>query len=145
MSSPSLIRLVLNFTNDFIVLSIPATQIGAVAEKLCQNLNIKVSVLTGGSTKRKMMNPVMEVTDILVGSIGSVSKLVTTKIYDMSRVQHVVLDEADTMLDDSFNSLLWHFLKKFPVCSLRPDLPKTIEQQPSISVLQKPPARFESR
>ena len=108
-------------------MSIAATQIGAVAEKLCQNLNIKVSVLIGGSTKWKMMNPVMEVTDILVGSIGSVSKLVTTKIYDMSRVQHVVLDEADTMLDDSFNTLLWHFLKKFPVCSHRSDLPNTIE------------------
>jgi superfamily II DNA/RNA helicase len=37
----------------------------------------------------------------------------------MSNVHHVVLDEADTLLDDSFNEKLCHFLKKFKVSVLQ--------------------------
>ena len=36
-------------------------------------------------------------------------------IMSMRDVHHVVLDEADTLLDDSFNEKLCHFLKRFPV------------------------------
>jgi Superfamily II DNA and RNA helicases len=36
----------------------------------------------------------------------------------MSHVHHVVLDEADTLLDDSFNEKLCHFLRKFKVSIL---------------------------
>lgn len=32
----------------------------------------------------------------------------------MDRIQHVVLDEADTLMDDSFNEKLAYFLKRFP-------------------------------
>lgn len=32
----------------------------------------------------------------------------------MNNIQHVVLDEADTLLDDSFNEKLAYFLKRFP-------------------------------
>jgi superfamily II DNA/RNA helicase len=37
----------------------------------------------------------------------------------MSHVHHVVLDEADTLLDDSFNEKLCHFLRKFQVSILQ--------------------------
>lgn len=33
----------------------------------------------------------------------------------MSYVRHIVLDEADTLFDDSFNELISRYLKKFPV------------------------------
>jgi superfamily II DNA/RNA helicase len=33
----------------------------------------------------------------------------------MKNVHHVVLDEADTLLDDSFNEKLCYFLKHFHV------------------------------
>lgn len=36
-------------------------------------------------------------------------------IYSMRFVRHVVLDEADTLMDDSFNELMTHFLKRFHV------------------------------
>lgn len=36
----------------------------------------------------------------------------------MSRVSHVVYDEADTLLDDSFNEVLRHFMRRLPVCIL---------------------------
>lgn len=33
----------------------------------------------------------------------------------MRNVRHVVLDEADTLMDDSFNELMSHFLSRFKV------------------------------
>lgn len=92
-----------------------ATQIGGVIEKLSQNLNIRVKTILGGNTKQLMLNPDFEDVDIVVASVGALSKLVTTGIYRMDHVRHVVLDEADTLLDDSFSDKLVHFLKRFPV------------------------------
>jgi len=92
-----------------------ASQIGQVAEAIGQSLNINVQCILGGRTKLKIMNPSFNDVDVLIGSFGAVSKLVTTGIYRMDQVQHVVLDEADTMLDDSFNDKLGYFLSKFPV------------------------------
>lgn len=60
------------------------------------------------------MNPSFDDVDVLVGTVGAVSKLVTNGIYRMERVRHVVLDEADTLLDDSFNEKLAYFLRRFP-------------------------------
>ena len=71
--------------------------------------------ITGGRLKQKMLNPEVRPMDILIGSFGAISKLTTTKVLDLSQVQKIVLDEADTLLDDSFNEKLVHFLRKFPL------------------------------
>lgn len=92
-----------------------ATQIGEVCEDLCHGLDLKTSVLVGGRTKARMMHPNIEEIDILVCSLGALSKLITTKLYRMHKVRHVVLDEADTLLDDSFRSKLAFVMKHFPV------------------------------
>lgn len=91
-----------------------AVQIGKVAEDLGEGFDISVKVITGGNTKQKMMNPSFDDVDILVGSIGAVSKLTSTGIYRMRDVKFVVLDEADTLLDDGFNEKLSYFLQRFP-------------------------------
>jgi len=44
----------------------------------------------------------------------------------MRYVRHVVLDEADTLMDDSFNELMTHFLSRFQVQILFSKLFKTI-------------------
>jgi len=95
-----------------------ATQIAGVTEKLVQGTNLKVQSLLGGNTKQLMMNPQFEEVDILVATLGALSKLVTTGIYRMEQVRHLVLDEADTLLDDTFTDKLTYFLRRFPV-SLR--------------------------
>lgn len=38
-----------------------------------------------------------------------------TGIYSAGRLHHLVLDEADTLLDDSFNALTLRLLNKFKV------------------------------
>lgn len=92
-----------------------AEQIGEVCVDLSHGLNVKTKVLTGGHTKRIMNNPEIEEIDVLVASAGVLSKLITTNIYRMHEVRHVVLDEADTLLDDSFANKLQYILKRFPV------------------------------
>jgi hypothetical protein len=49
-----------------------------VAEKFSRKLMFTMQVLTGGHTKRKMMNPSFEEVDLLVASLGALSKLTTT-------------------------------------------------------------------
>ncbi|KAL4710585.1 hypothetical protein ACJJTC_003221 [Scirpophaga incertulas] len=92
-----------------------ATQIGNVAENIAQNFNLNVTTLVGGKTKQKMLNPPVEYCDLLVTTLGAFSKLVTTGIFKVNNVHHVVLDEADTLLDDSFIDKLSHVMKKFSV------------------------------
>lgn len=76
-------------------------QIGEVCEDLCQDLDLKTKVLIGGHTKSVMNNPPIEEIDILVASIGSLSKLITSNIYRMHQVRHIVIDEADTLLGNN--------------------------------------------
>lgn len=92
-----------------------AYQIEFVASNLCQNLDIHTDVIVGGGTKRKMLNPNFKKVDLLVATLGALSKLTTTGIYRMSCVKNVVLDEADTLLDESFSEKLAYFLRKIPV------------------------------
>lgn len=82
---------------------------------MAQRLNLNVTTLVGGRTKQKMLNPPIEYCDILVTTLGAYSKLVSTGIFKINNVHHMVLDEADTLLDDSFIDKVSHLLKKFPV------------------------------
>lgn len=92
-----------------------AMQIANVAERLVQGTDLKVKYLLGGNTKQIMMSPQFEEVDVLVATLGALSKLVTTGIYRMEHVRHLVLDEADTLLDDTFTDKLTYFLRRFPV------------------------------
>ncbi|XP_025415053.1 probable ATP-dependent RNA helicase DDX28 [Sipha flava] len=90
-----------------------ADQIGEFANWFTEDLPLNVKVITGGHTKRLITNPVFEENDLIIATIGALSKLTTTGIYSMRYVRHVVLDEADTLMDDSFNELVNHFLSRF--------------------------------
>lgn len=107
-----------SFNSPLVLILTPARelaeQIGKMATDLADGLGINVKVTVGGNTKRKMTNPTFEDIDILVGSIGAVSKLTTSGIYRMDCVKHVVLDESDTLLDESFHEKMVYFLRRFP-------------------------------
>ncbi|XP_052739445.1 probable ATP-dependent RNA helicase DDX28 [Bicyclus anynana] len=92
-----------------------AHQIGEVAQNIAQNLNINVTTLVGGKTKQKLLNPPIEYCDLLVTTLGAYSKLVTTGIFKIHNVHHIVLDEADSLLDDSFIDKLSILMRKFSI------------------------------
>lgn len=90
-------------------------QISDVCQSLIVNLPIKSHCITGGRLKRDMLNADFQEVDILFASFGAISKMVSTRIYDLNQLKHLVLDEADTLLDDSFNQKLIYFLRKLPL------------------------------
>ncbi|XP_014259720.1 probable ATP-dependent RNA helicase DDX28 isoform X2 [Cimex lectularius] len=90
-------------------------QIGEIAKKLSYQLPFRCEMLVGGRTKKKMLNPDFKNVDLQITTIGVISKLTTMGLFDVKEVRHLVLDEADTMLDDSFNDLLLRFMKKFQI------------------------------
>ncbi|XP_008550012.1 probable ATP-dependent RNA helicase DDX28 [Microplitis demolitor] len=89
-----------------------AHQIGTEAKKLSINLGINVKTLSGGKTKKLMRNPSVRDVDILIGTIGVISKLTTVKIYKLNYVRHTVIDEAHALFDETFEDKMKCFLKR---------------------------------
>lgn len=79
-----------------------AQQVGEMAKSLAEPVGLKVKTIVGGRTKRIMLNPEFDEIDLLVATPGVVGKLSTVGIYRLGEVQHTVLDEADSLTDDSF-------------------------------------------
>lgn len=92
-----------------------AFQIGLEAKKICQYLDIRTKTITGGKTKKIMLDPPVGEIDIIIASFGVISKLTTTKIYKLDMVRHIVLDEADALFDETFEDKLQVFLRRVPI------------------------------
>ncbi|CAH2002369.1 unnamed protein product [Acanthoscelides obtectus] len=91
-----------------------AYQIGEMAETLGQCLDVKVKIIVGGRTKQLMMFPHFEEVDLLVATPGVLSKLSTVGVYKLGEVAHTILDEADTLMDDSFLEKLTTLINRVP-------------------------------
>lgn len=106
-----------------------AQQIGRVASTLCEPFELKVKVLVGGGTKKIMINPEFSDVDIVVATPGVIGKLSTVGIYRLGSVQHTVLDEADSLTDDSFEQRMSSLLNRVPQSQLilvSATIPKTL-------------------
>lgn len=80
-----------------------AEQIGEVAFRLAKNTNLDVKVLISNGTKADHLKVLPDSNiDLLVASIGCFKRLFDKGAFKISNLQHAVLDEADTLLDDSF-------------------------------------------
>lgn len=89
-----------------------AYQVGEVAELLGEAVGLATKTIVGGKTKSLMMNPVFEDIDILVATPGALGKLSTVGIYKLNDVKYAVLDEADTLIDDSFVDRMEGLIKR---------------------------------
>lgn len=96
-----------------------ATQVYEVAKDLTKDLGLKSNVVIGGGMKRKIFNPNLSEVDLLIATPGAVSKLLSTGVYKTQLIQHVILDEADTLLDESFSQRISFILKRFPFSFLK--------------------------
>ncbi|KAK2181810.1 hypothetical protein NP493_375g02085 [Ridgeia piscesae] len=93
-------------------------QIQAVSLQLSQYTDFTpISVCGGRGTKKLIRSAEAHVSDILISTPGVLSKLLTNRIYNMSRLHHLVLDEADTLLDDSFSDLTMRLIGKMKISS----------------------------
>ncbi len=92
-----------------------AVQVGGVITQLAYPLNLKVAVVFGGVSINPQMMDLRGGADILVATPGRLLDLVDHNAVSLSDVQHLVLDEADRLLDLGFADELQRVLALLPV------------------------------
>lgn len=93
-----------------------AAQIYRVALSLNPGLTIHFAGESGrfSSNRQRIEHEPRGVVDLVIGPFGSLAKMFRYGLYSYDGVHKVVLDEADTLLDDTFNPFSVSFLKNFP-------------------------------
>ncbi|MGJ8606107.1 MAG: DEAD/DEAH box helicase [Marivita sp.] len=77
-------------------------QIAEALRTLTKKTHLKVNVVVGGQSINKQIHQLLKGTDILVATPGRLIDLMDRKAVDLRTVKHLVLDEADQMLDMGF-------------------------------------------
>jgi ATP-dependent RNA helicase RhlE len=79
-----------------------AAQIGENVEMYSRYLPYKSTVIFGGVNINRQINVLKNGIDILIATPGRLLDLASQKVIDLSKVETLVLDEADRMLDMGF-------------------------------------------
>ena len=91
-----------------------ASQIAESARTYAKNINLTVGVIFGGTAPNKSVRDVSRGLDVLVATPGRLLDLVDQRAIDLSRLEILVLDEADQMLDLGFIHALKQIVKMVP-------------------------------
>ncbi len=91
-----------------------AVQVGGVFTQLAYPINLKVAVVFGGVSINPQMMDLRGGADILVATPGRLLDLVDHNAVSLSDVQHLVLDEADRLLELGFAEELQRVLALLP-------------------------------
>ena len=92
-----------------------AVQVGDVLTHLCYPLGLKVAVVYGGVSINPQMMGLRGGADIVVATPGRLLDLVDHNAVHLKDVRHLVLDEADRLLDLGFADELQRVLGLLPV------------------------------
>lgn len=91
-----------------------ATQVEECVRELGKNLPLKSTVIFGGVSMQGQINQLRRGVDIIVATPGRLLDLIDQKVIDLSRIEILVLDEADRMLDMGFVRDIRRILKLLP-------------------------------
>ena len=83
-----------------------ARQIYASTQKYGSKLDVRTQLILGGGNIDPQIEALKLGSEIVVATPGRLSDLIKLKALNLSQVEHLVLDEADTMLDMGFLSEL---------------------------------------
>jgi ATP-dependent RNA helicase RhlE len=83
-----------------------ARQIYESAQKYGAKLDVKTELILGGGNINPQIEALKEGCEIIVATPGRLNDLIKVKAVQLNHVEHLVLDEADTMLDMGFLSEL---------------------------------------
>uniref|UniRef100_A0A672TUR1 RNA helicase n=1 Tax=Strigops habroptila TaxID=2489341 RepID=A0A672TUR1_STRHB len=84
-----------------------ALQVGAVAAALCRPAGLHVRGLTGGGAAgglRRQLRAPPPGPAVLLGTPGALREALRRRFLALERLRWMVLDEADTLMDDSFRT-----------------------------------------
>lgn len=79
-----------------------ANQIADTLKALTAQMKIRVTTVVGGASINKQIQILSKGTDILVATPGRLIDLLDRRSLDLTTTEHLVLDEADQMLDIGF-------------------------------------------
>lgn len=91
-----------------------AVQVEESVRELSKNLPLKSTAIFGGVNIKSQINKMRSGVDIIVATPGRLLDLVEQKFVDLSRIEILVLDEADRMLDMGFIHDIRRILKLLP-------------------------------
>ncbi|MDP5220791.1 DEAD/DEAH box helicase [Ruegeria sp. 2205SS24-7] len=77
-------------------------QIADSLRNLTSDTRLRVTIVVGGQSLNRQISTLARGTDILVATPGRLIDLMERRAVDLSTVRHLVLDEADQMLDMGF-------------------------------------------
>ncbi|MDC3108036.1 DEAD/DEAH box helicase, partial [Paracoccaceae bacterium] len=129
-----------------------AQQIGDIVKPFASATNLKTCTIVGGIPIFKQFGDLRKGSDIIIGTPGRVEDHISQKSIDLSNVSHLVLDEADQMLDIGFLSAVKRILKAAPKkrqtllfsATMPPHIKKLVKEfmvnplEVSVSVMAKP-------
>ncbi|KAM6252826.1 putative ATP-dependent RNA helicase DDX28 [Porphyrio hochstetteri] len=100
-------------------------QVGAVAAALCRPAGLQVRGLTGGGAagglRRQLLAPPPGAT-VLLGTPGALREALRRRFLALGQLLWMVLDEVDTLMDESFMELLEEILAYAPLAVGAPGL-----------------------
>nr|WP_150137973.1 ATP-dependent RNA helicase RhlB [Candidatus Enterovibrio escacola] len=96
-----------------------AIQIYNDAAPLSDATSIKAALAYGGEAYEQQQKLLEEGVDILIGTCGRIIDFYKHKVFDLSAIQAVVLDEADRMFDLGFIKDIRFLLRRMPKPSAR--------------------------
>lgn len=101
-----------------------AQQVQAVAQPLGRSLGFQVQELEGGRGMRRITQQLSRQppADILVATPGALWKALKRQLINLERLSFLVLDEADTLLDESFLELVEYVLGRSNIAEGSDDL-----------------------
>ena len=79
-----------------------AAQVGENVEMYAKYLPYKSTIVFGGVNINRQINTIKQGIDILIATPGRLLDLVSQRVIDLTKVEILVLDEADRMLDMGF-------------------------------------------
>ncbi|XP_006860391.1 PREDICTED: probable ATP-dependent RNA helicase DDX28 [Chrysochloris asiatica] len=101
-----------------------AEQVRTVAQALGSSLGLQVQELGGGHgmSKLRVQLTKQPPTDVLVATPGALWKALKSQLVSLEQLSFLVLDEADTLLDESFLELVDYILEKSHIAETPADL-----------------------
>ncbi|XP_032557392.1 probable ATP-dependent RNA helicase DDX28 [Chiroxiphia lanceolata] len=115
-----------------------AAQVGAVAAALCAPAGLAVRGLTGGGAAgglRRQLRAPPPGPAVLLGTPGALREALRRRFLALARLRWMVLDEADTLMDDSFTELLEEILAHAPLAAGAPRPSGPAEERTQVVVV----------